>query len=39
MDDAAVLTMVVKAIQADIHAYRSWTQKAVRRARQLVARI
>lgn len=39
MDDAAVLTMVVKAIQADVHNYRSWTHKAARRVRQLVARI
>ena len=39
MDDAAVLTMVVKAIQSDVHAYRGWTKKAKRRLRQLVARI
>lgn len=39
VDDAAVLAMVVKAIQADVHAYRSWTKKATRRLRQLVARI
>jgi uncharacterized membrane protein YkvA (DUF1232 family) len=39
VDDAAVLTMVVKAIQADVHNYRSWTHKAARRMRQIVARI
>lgn len=39
VDDAAVVTMVVKAIQSDVHAYRSWTKKATRRLRQLVARI
>jgi uncharacterized membrane protein YkvA (DUF1232 family) len=39
MDDAAVLTMVVKAIQSDIHNYRSWTHKTARRMRQIVARI
>ncbi len=39
VDDAAVLTMVVKAIQSDVHAYRSWAKKATRRLRQLVARI
>ena len=39
VDDAAVLTMVVKAIQSDVHAYRGWTKKAKRRLRQLVARI
>ena len=38
VDDAAVLTMVVKAIQSDVHAYRSWAKKATRRLRQLVAR-
>lgn len=39
VDDAAVLTMVVKAIQSDVQNYRSWAQKLKRRARQLVARI
>ncbi len=39
MDDAAVLTMVVKAIQSDVHNYRSWTHKAARRMRQIVAKI
>jgi uncharacterized membrane protein YkvA (DUF1232 family) len=39
VDDAAVLTMVVRAIQADVHAYRSWTHKATRRMRQLIAKI
>jgi len=39
VDDAAVLTMVVKAIQSDVQNYRSWSQKFARRMRQLVARI
>ncbi len=39
VDDAAVLTMVVKAIQSDVHAYRGWTKKATRKLRQIVARI
>jgi uncharacterized membrane protein YkvA (DUF1232 family) len=39
LDDAAVLTMVVKAIQSDVQNYRNWAQKLKRRARQLVARI
>ncbi len=39
MDDAAVLTMVVKAIQSDVQNYRSWGQKFTRRMRQVVARI
>jgi len=39
IDDAAVLTMVVKAIQVDVQNYRSWSQKFARRMRQIVARI
>ena len=39
IDDAAVLTMVVKAIQSDVQNYRSWAQKFTRRMRQMVARI
>jgi len=39
VDDAAVLTMVVKAIQVDVQNYRSWSQKFARRMRQMVARI
>ena len=39
VDDAAVLTMVVKAIQSDVQNYRSWSQKFARRMRQIVARI
>ena len=39
MDDAAVLIMVVKAIQTDVHNYRTWTHKAARRMRQIVARL
>ena len=39
MDDAAVVAFVVKALQSDIHDYRTWTQKVVRRLRQAVATI
>ncbi len=39
LDDAAVLTMVVRAIQSDVQNYRSWTQKFARRVRQIAARI
>ncbi len=39
MDDAAVLALVVKAIQSDVQNYRSWSQKLKRRARQMLARI
>jgi uncharacterized membrane protein YkvA (DUF1232 family) len=39
IDDAAVLTMVVKAIQSDLQNYRSWAQKFTRRMRQIAARI
>jgi len=39
IDDAAVLTMVVKAIQSDVQNYRSWAQKFTRRMHQMVARI
>ena len=38
-DDAAVVTFVLRAIQRDIHDYRTWTQKFVRRLRQAVATI
>ena len=39
MDDAAVVAFVVKALPSDIHDYRTWTQKVVRRLRQAVATI
>ncbi len=39
MDDAAVVTLVLRAIQRDIHDYRTWTEKVVRRLRQAVATI
>ena len=39
MDDAAVVAFVVKALQSDIHDYRTWTEKVVRRLRQAVATI
>ena len=39
MDDAAVLTLVVKAIQSDLQNYRGWSQKLKRGVRHLVARI
>ena len=39
MDDAAVVGFVVKALQSDIHDYRTWTEKVVRRLRQAVATI
>ena len=39
MDDAAVVAFVVKALQSDIHEYRTWTEKLVRRLRQAVATI
>jgi uncharacterized membrane protein YkvA (DUF1232 family) len=38
-DDAAVVAFVLRAIQRDIHDYRTWTQKALRRLRQVVATI
>lgn len=39
LDDAAVVAFVVKALQSDIHDYRTWTEKVVRRLRQAVATI
>ncbi len=39
MDDAAVLTLVVKALQSDLQNYRGWSQKLKRGMRHLVARI
>ena len=39
MDDTAVVAFVIRSLQTDIHAYRSWTEKVVRRLRQAVATI
>ncbi len=39
VDDAAVVTLVLRAIQRDVHEYRTFTQKTVRRLRQIVATI
>jgi len=39
LDDAAVATMVLRALQHDLQNYRSWTQKVTRRVRQIAARI
>lgn len=39
LDDAAVVGFVIRQLQSDIQAYRSWTEKVVRRLRQAVATI
>ena len=39
LDDAAVVGFVISQLQSDIQAYRSWTEKVVRRLRQAVATI
>ena len=39
VDDAAVVAFVLRAVQRDIHDYRTWTEKVVRRLRQITATI